>query len=224
MHADLYASIDLTPPANVDAPQSTATDPLGLDGVRVTYARNNEIFGEGEPAKSVYRVLKGVVRTYRILADGRRQISEFYLPGDVFGLEAGREHRTSAEAVGDCELLAMRRSRLAERAMNDNATAHKLWAVTLHHLRRSEEHMLVLGRKGACERLAWFLLDMAARIPAPNRLDLPMSRQDMGDYLGLTIETVSRSMTQLQDDGMIALPSSRQVMLRDKAALFDLAA
>ena len=84
--------------------------------------------------------------------------------------------------------------------------------------------MLVLGRKNACERLAWFLIDMSRRIPAPDMIELPMSRQDIADFLGLTIETVSRTMTQLQDDQVIALPSCRQVVLRDRAALQDLAA
>lgn len=232
MHAELAPVLSSSWPAaapsqalegaHLDRPG--AADPLGVEGVRMSHARNEEIFGESEPAGSVYRVLKGVVRTYRILADGRRQIAEFFLPGDVFGLESGLEHRTSAEAVSDCEILVLRRSKLAERAASDSPTAHKLWALTLNQLRRSEEHMLVLGRKSACERLAWFLLDMSVRIPAPDRVDLPMSRQDIADFLGLTIETVSRTMTQLQDEGVIALASSRQVVLRDKTALNDLAA
>ena len=199
-------------------------DALGVDGVRMSYGRNTEIFGEGEPAACVYRVLKGVVRTSRNLADGRRQVAEFFLPGDVFGLAEGDEHRVSAEAVSDCEVVSIRRSQLADRAMASSVTGHKLWSLTLHHLRRSEEHMLVLGRKNAGERLAWFLIDMSERIPAPDRVDLPMSRQDIADYLGLTIETVSRTMTQLQDDGLITLPSCRQVVLRDRRGLVDLAA
>jgi CRP/FNR family nitrogen fixation transcriptional regulator len=206
------------------AQSGMTSDALGVDGVRMSYDRNAEIFGEGEPAACVYRVLKGVVRTYRILSDGRRQVAEFFLPGDLFGLEACDDHRASAEAVIDCELVSIRRSQLADRAMADSPTGHKLWSLTLHHLRRSEEHMLVLGRKNACERLAWFLIDMSERIPAPDRVDLPMSRQDIADYLGLTIETVSRTMTQLQDDSMIALPSCRHVVLRDRQGLVDLAA
>jgi CRP/FNR family nitrogen fixation transcriptional regulator len=209
--------------ANTSTPGGVA-DPLGVEGVRMSVRRNEEIFGEGEPAISVYRVLKGVVRTYRILADGRRQIAEFFLAGDVFGLEESSDYRTSAEAVCDGEVLAIRKHQLTERGASNLSTAQKLWALTLHQLRRSEEHMLVLGRKNACERLGWFLMDMAERIPAPDRIDLPMSRQDIADYLGLTIETVSRTMTTLQDDQVISLISSRQVLLRDKHALLDLAA
>jgi CRP/FNR family nitrogen fixation transcriptional regulator len=212
------------PPAVAAAAICLTADPLGVEGLRKRYRRNEEVFGEGEAAISVYRVLKGVVRIFRILADGRRQIVEFFLPGDVFGLEAGDEHRASAEAVVDCEVVCIRRSQLMQRAMADGASGHKLWALSLHHLRRSQEHMLVLGRKTACERLGWFIMDMCARIPAPDKVDLPMSRQDIADYLGLTIETVSRTMTQLQDDRVIALPSSRQVVVRDRHALADLAA
>ena len=199
-------------------------DPLGLDGVKVSYAHNEEIFGEGEPANCVFRVMTGVVRSFRILADGRRQIAEFSLPGDVFGLQADDLHSFSAEAVTDCEVVALRRAPLLERAAADGAMAHKLWALTLHQLRRSEEHMLILGRKTACERLAWFLMDMSERIPAPDRLDLPMSRQDIADFLGLTIETVSRTMTQLQDEGLIALRGRRWVILSQREALLSLAA
>ncbi|MGH6958392.1 MAG: helix-turn-helix domain-containing protein, partial [Caulobacteraceae bacterium] len=94
----------------------------------------------------------------------------------------------------------------------------------LHHLDRAERHMLTLGRKSARERVAWFLMDMAERIPAPTTVELPMSRQDIADYLGLTIETVSRTMTQLQEDRLIALPSCRQVVLRERGALAELAA
>ncbi len=206
------------------AHRGSATDPLGVDGVKMAYARNEEIFGESEPANCVYRVMSGVVRTYRILADGRRQVAEFFLAGDIFGLEGGPDHHTSAEAVTDCEVVAIRRTHLADRAASDNVTAQKLWAMTLHYLHRSEEHMLVLGRKNAHERLAWFLIDMSERIPAPDEVYLPMSRQDIADFLGLTIETVSRTMTQLQDDGVIELPSCRRVVFKDRASLVDMAA
>lgn len=194
-------------------------DPLGLESVRMTYARGEEVYGEQEPADCVYRVVSGVVRTYKILSDGRRQIAEFYLPGDVFGLETGDDYALSAEAVCDTVVSAMRRKTLVSQSEGDCALSRKLWAVTLHDLRRSQAHMLLLGRKGALERLVWFLMDMAVRIPADTELTLPMSRQDIADYLGLTIETVSRTMTQLQDDGLIELHGCRRVVLRDREAL-----
>lgn len=208
----------------LDTAPAPTSDAFGVPGIRVTHGRNEEIFGEGEPSTCTYRVLKGVVRTIRFLADGRRQIVEFFLPGEVFGFEVGAEHRTSAEAVTDCELVAMRRGQLSARAANDNGVAQKMLATTLSHLRRTEEHMLILGRKTASERVAWFLIDMAKRIPAQNRVELPMSRQDIADFLGLTIETVSRTLTQLRDDGLIALPAFRHVVLRDREALAEIAA
>jgi CRP/FNR family nitrogen fixation transcriptional regulator len=194
-------------------------DPLGVEGVRMAYARGEEIYGEQEPADCVYRVLSGLVRTYKILSDGRRQIADFYLPGDVFGLETGETHELSAEAVGDTVVSTMRRRTLVKQADGDCELTRKLWAVTLHDLRRAQAHMLLLGRKGAMERLVWFLMDMAQRIPAERDLILPMSRQDMADYLGLTIETVSRTMTQLQDEQLIELHGCRRVVLRDRASL-----
>jgi CRP/FNR family nitrogen fixation transcriptional regulator len=197
----------------------TERDPLGVEGVRVDYCRGEEVFGEEESAECVYRVLSGVVRTYKILADGRRQISEFYLAGEVFGLETADQHVLCAEAVTDTQVFAMRRKSLTALAATDCAAARKLWGVTLHDLRRSQEHMLLLGRKSAHERLVWFLMDMAMRLPADREVTLPMSRQDIADYLGLTIETVSRTMTQLQEDGLIELHGCRHVALRDRVAL-----
>jgi CRP/FNR family nitrogen fixation transcriptional regulator len=199
-------------------------DPLGVQGVRMTYARGEEIYGEAEQVDFVYRVISGVVRTYKILSDGRRQIAEFYLPGDVFGLETGEDHTLSAEAVNDAVVFAMRRRNLLSLAETDCDLARKLWAVTLHDLRRSQAHMLLLGRKGALERLAWFLMDLAQRFPAQRDIILPMSRQDMADYLGLTIETVSRTMTEMQDQALIELSGCRHVILRDRSALEDLTA
>jgi CRP/FNR family nitrogen fixation transcriptional regulator len=199
-------------------------DPLGVHGVRMTYARGEEVYGEAEQVDFVYRVISGAVRTYKILSDGRRQIAEFYLPGDVFGLETGEDHTLSAEAVNDAVVFAMRRRSLLGLAETDCDLARKLWAVTLHDLGRSQAHMLLLGRKGALERLAWFLMDLARRFPAQRDIMLPMSRQDMADYLGLTIETVSRTMTEMQDQALIELSGRRHVILRDRCALEDLTA
>lgn len=188
-------------------------------GVQMTYARDEEIFGEGEPAGFVYRVLSGAVRTYRVLSDGRRQIGDFLLPGDMLGLEAGLDHRLSAESVGASVLMVVRRSSLATLAADDRAVAGQIWAMTVHNLQRAQDHMLLLGRQSACERVCAFLLDLAERLPDGPELELPMSRQDIADYLGLTIETVSRTFTQLQASGWIRLASLRRVVLSDRAAM-----
>ncbi|MGZ8363038.1 MAG: helix-turn-helix domain-containing protein [Caulobacteraceae bacterium] len=199
-------------------------DPLGVDGVRAVYARGKEIFAEEEDADYVYRVMSGAVRTCKILSDGRRQISDFYLPGDVFGIEPGEAHRLSAEAVCDAVVFKMKRKPLMMLSETDCSVSRKLFTLSLHNLTRSQDHMLLLGRKSASERLIWFLMDMARRIPADRIVHLPMSRQDIADYLGLTIETVSRAMTQLQDDGLIELRGCRDVVLRDRDSLEDIAA
>ena len=199
-------------------------DPLGVEGIRMTFSRNQEIFGEGEPADYIYRVVSGAVRTYTILNDGRRQISEFFLAGDVFGLDLGGEHTLSAEALDRTVVVAMKRRWLVTLAATDCEVAQKLWSLSLHDLRRSQEHMLLLGRKSALERVVCFLMDMAERIPADREVVLPMSRQDIADYLGLTIETVSRTMTQLQEDSLIELRGCRHVVLRDRGGLVDIIA
>ena len=191
-------------------------------GVQIRYAREEEIFGEGAPAIYVYKVLSGAVRTCRILRDGRRQIDEFHFAGGYFGIEAGPEHRTSAEAIADSTVLVARRLSSADLAGQDNDVARQLLKLTIEGLKRTQDHVVLLGRKSACERVASLLLDLSERAGSPCTLEVPMSRQDMADYLGLTIETVSRTLTQLQVDGMIYIPTSRRIVLRDRAALLDM--
>ena len=187
-------------------------------GAPMPFARNAEVYGEGEPAEYLYKGVSGAVRTYRVLADGRRQIGAFYLPGDIFGLEGGEEHTFSAEAVTNSKVLVVKRSALAALAQRDNEVARQLWTLTGRELHRVQEHIVLLI-KTAQERVAAFLLEMAERLPGSGRVELPMSRQDIADYLGLTIETVSRTFTQLESSAAIALPSSRCVVLRNRNAL-----
>ena len=192
---------------------------LEMMGASISFTRNEEIYGENEPAEFIYRVTRGTVRTYKLLNDGRRQIGAFYLPGDIFGLEAGDNHRLTAEAISDTTVLVIKRSALASHVAQNIDLARELWAVTARELEHVQDLMLVLGRKNALERVAGFLLEMAGRALRQNAIELPMSRQDIADYLGLTIETVSRTFTQLEGAATIALPSSRRVILRDRAAL-----
>ena len=191
---------------------------MQLMGAVMSYPRNVEIFGENEPADYLYKVISGSVRTYKILNDGRRQIGGFYLPGDVFGLEFADAHGLSAEAITDAEVLVIKCSALAALAERDATIGRELYALTAGELRRAQERILLLI-KSAQERVASFLLEMAARATPGNAIELPMSRQDIADYLGLTIETVSRTLTSLESAATIEVPSSRRIVLRNRVAL-----
>jgi CRP-like cAMP-binding protein len=202
-------------------PSRRSADSFDMIGAPMTYARNAEIYGEDEPAEYIYKVVSGTVRTSKILNDGRRQIGGFYLPGDLFGHEVGAEHSFSAEAITEAKVLVIKRSAIEALADHDTDVARQLWTMTGHELHRMQEHILLLI-KTAQERVAGFLLEMADRAKSAQEFDLPMSRQDIADYLGLTIETVSRTFTGLENSDAIALPSSRRVVLRNRAALIRL--
>jgi CRP/FNR family nitrogen fixation transcriptional regulator len=185
------------------------------------FARNTEIYGESEPADYFYKVVSGTVRTYKIFGDGRRQIDGFYFPGDMFGLESGETHQFSAETIENCVVLLVRRSALVALAQRDGDIARQLWSFTTSELRRVRAHTLLLI-KSAEERVACFLLEMARRLSSADAVQLPMSRQDIADYLGLTIETISRTLTHLEAKAAIALPTSRRILLRNRNALVRL--
>ena len=212
--ATAKSSIYARPPASAPLTEG----PLGLMGAPMRFARNNEIYGEHEPSEYLYQVISGAVRTYRMLDDGRRQISAFYLPGDIFGVEAGDMHLCSAEAICDSQILVAKRSAVMARAEHERSLARQLWMLTMRELQRVQEHSLALI-KSAEERMAGFLLEMAGRNSAGVAVELPMSRQDIADYLGLTIETVSRTFTQFVHSGTIALETSRRIQLRNRPAL-----
>jgi CRP/FNR family transcriptional regulator, nitrogen fixation regulation protein len=190
---------------------------MRLMGAVISYPRNTEIFGEDEPADYVYKVVRGGIRTYKILADGRRQIGAFYLRGDIFGLPFGDTHALSAEAMIDAEVLVVKRSTLNGLAGRDVSIAQELFALTSRQLQWMQRRIMLLA-KSAQERVATFLMEMAER-SSDNIVELPMSRLDIADYLGLTIETVSRTLTCLQSAALIDLPTSRRIVLRNRSAL-----
>ncbi|RWK65711.1 helix-turn-helix domain-containing protein [Mesorhizobium sp.] len=163
------------------------------------FPAGSEIYAQGEKAGAFYQVEFGAVRVYRLLADGRRQISAFHLAGETFGFEADTTHHINATGV--------RVFRFATGA----DISRQLLPLALKGLTRAQEHLLVLGRQNAIERVAAFLVDMAERQGGLRQVELPMSRMDIGDYLGLTIETVSRVFTRLKDKGVIRLPSLRSI-------------
>ena len=164
-------------------------------------------------------MLKGAAVSYRLLADGRRQVTGFHLPGDFVGLEAGVEHAITAEALSTVQASAIERTELAERAATDIGLARALWQITVRAFHRSEDHALILARQGATERVVAFLLDFAGRQGHPEFIDLPMTRQDIADHVGLTIHTVSRTLSQLQTEGLIEARSTRHVRLLQRARL-----
>ena len=210
------AKSSIEPPPTVGA--FAVDGPLRLIGASMRFTRNSEIYGEQEPAEYLYQIISGTVRTYRMLDNGRRQISAFYFPGDVFGIEAGDVHLSSADAICDAQILVAKRSALMARAEHEKSLARQLWMLTVRELQRVQEHSLALI-KSAEERVAGFLIEMAGRNAGGAAVELPMSRQDIADYLGLTIETVSRTFSQFAQSGTIALENSRRVQLCNRPAL-----
>jgi CRP/FNR family nitrogen fixation transcriptional regulator len=191
----------------------------GLVATEFSYRKDEEIYGEDEPAEYVYQVIQGAVRTYKLLSDGRRQIGAFHLPGDVFGLESSVAHRLAAEAIEDTTVRLVKRRSLEQAAATDVQVARSLWSMTAGDLRHAEDHMLLLGRKSAMERVANFLLEMDRRLAVAGMMALPMCRRDIGDYLGLTLETVSRALSQLQSQGVLGFSGARQIVLRNRQRL-----
>lgn len=185
-------------------------------GVKLSYAADEPVYVEGDQAYSVYAVISGAVRTIRYSLEGRRQIGAFYYPGDLFGLEPGEDHRFSAEALCPTEVAAIPRGAALP---DENA----LTQAALAELARAQDHLAMLGRRTACEKMASFLLETAVRARS-NDASLPMSRQDMADYLGLAMETVSRVLGQFQNDGLVAFPTCRDFRILKTPALERLAA
>ena len=195
------------------------TGHAGLVASEFSYKKDEEIYGEDEPSEYVYQVISGSVRSYKLLTDGRRQINAFYLPGDIFGLESGPVHRLTAEAVDNTTVRLVKRRNLEQAAGITVQVARSLWAMTAGELRHAEDHMLLLGRKNAIERVASFLLEMDRRLSRAGMVALPMSRRDIGDYLGLTLETVSRALSQLHSEGVLGFSGVRQIVLRNRQRL-----
>lgn len=191
----------------------------GLAAKEVSYDRDEEIYGEGEPGEYLYCVRRGAVRTFKLLRDGRRQIDAFHLPGEYFGLSASETHRLTAEAVVDSKVVIVKRRGLEARAAQEADIACAMWRLAADDLRNAQDHMLLLGRKNAIERVVAFLLDMDRRLTVAGVMALPMCRRDIGDYLGLTLETVSRSLSALAEKGALSFNGSRQIMLNNRARL-----
>lgn len=182
-----------------------------------------EIYAQEAPTEAFYKVVFGVVRGACLISDGRRQVAAFYFPGDMFGLEVGARHRQAAEALTRCEVQMVRRRALTT-SVAGAEIERMIWRVTSQQLERAQDRSMVLARRNAYEKVASFLVEIAERGSVP-WASLPMCRQDIADYLGLTIETVSRMLTQLQQDGLIRLDGTRRFqILRPQRLASSLAA
>lgn len=219
-----------TLPARRSAPPTACTGPdlshrqlledLFEDlGHAIVCERNAPIFDEEEAANSVYLVVSGTVRICKFMEDGRRQIGGFHFAGDIFGFEYGARHAFCAEAVSACRLLVVRRTALMDAAARDAELGSALWMLANRELHRMNEHMVLLGRASAADRVMAFLRSVGERLQSPSVVEIPMSRQDMADHLGLNIETVSRMITHLRGEGAIALEGTRRIRLKDAALM-----
>jgi CRP/FNR family transcriptional regulator, nitrogen fixation regulation protein len=206
-------------PASLDGNELASLDRMGSV---VTVGRDQTIFSEGDAARYFYKVVTGAVRSCRLLADGRRHICEFLLPGDFVALDADDFHQFSAEAVTETTLKRHSRSSLNQLASVDPRLTKGLRSLVCLRLLAAQQHLLLLGRKNAIERIASFLLEISERNGDADHISLPMTRRDIADHLGLTTETVSRTFSHLRAQGVIALEGVANVLLMDSTALEEL--
>ena len=188
-------------------------------GTRRNFARDEEIYGEGERGDCWYKVIAGTVRITKLLADGRRHIAEFCFSVECFGLDEPRNHEFSAEAVTDVILMRYPRRATARLLDETPHLAHRLCDMALRDLAQAQARMLRLGRMTASERVASFLLELRERREAARMIEVPMSRSDIADYLGLTVETVCRVLSAFKRSGAIAMADPHTIELRDRSAL-----
>jgi len=195
---------------------------LSLSGRSREFARGHEIFRDGADAEFFFMVQSGVVRTCKFLRDGRRQVGSFHAAGDVFGLEVGVKHTASAVAVCDCAVVSYRRASLESSAQHNGELTLQLLSHTMRNLERTQRHSTLLACGTAMERVASFLVDCSEQSPNAEFVTLEMTREDIADYLGLTIETISRSLLELERAGLIDRPTARRVRLVDPVRLRQL--
>jgi CRP-like cAMP-binding protein len=212
-------------PAIASAISVRRAEPKPPEALPRLFRAKEMVFLEGEPAKFVYRVVDGAVRLLRTTPDGRRQVIGFACPGDWLALGTGSTYAHTAEALVDCRLKPMSRSDVDRRMREDRGFVQEMMDVSAETLRQAEELLILLGQRSALEKVASFILSFGRRMSEDlAEIRLPMDRTDIADYLGLTIETVSRKFTQLKTIGVIALPSPSCVHVRNEDILEAIAA
>jgi len=203
---------------------SGAIDRTKPAGPLLKISRGTTIYEHERPAHFCYKVIEGAVRLLRLLPDGRRQILEVCLPQETFGLENGDRYSAAAEAIGDVVLLRCPRDCIAELQDDRPETRQKMLSMLSRGLCAAQDHVAMLGHQSAKERVACYLLRLAEEHEdRPRTVQLPMGRQDMADYLGLTIETTCRSLSDLKTKRIISTPDRHRIVIHDFAALESVA-
>ena len=206
------------------APARDALDLLEQFGTTVSVQRDREVLAQGDQATWCYRVVSGCVRMVKLMEDGRRQVGEFLMAGDLLGFDALDTYDFAAEAVTDVVVRRYPRRAVDSLAESNLALARRLRDAASTSLRVAHARLVLLGRKTASEKIASFLVEMAERLPQARAgvLDLPMSRTDMADHLGLTIETVCRVLAHLRREATITIERA-SITIRDRLALQEMA-
>lgn len=184
------------------------------------------LFHEGDPATRVFTLTRGALKLYKLLPDGRRQVTGFMFPGDFLGISVDDEHAFTAEAMADSQLCWFPRNRFGEFVEAHGDLERELYRIAAHELAAAQAQMVLLGRKTAVERLASFFLGLLERAEKSagetvRMIELPMSRLDIADYLGLTKETVSRVLALLKSKRIIRLDALDRVEVIDRGGLAD---
>lgn len=209
--------------ASLDAAELAA---LGKMGRRQKVRAGQTLLWEGDGTPVVANVLEGVLKLVVSTADGREQIVGIVFPSDFIGRPFGKESPYSVTAMTDAEVCIFNRNNFDDFASSHPDLQQKLLRRTLDELDRARHWMMLLGRKSASEKVASFLLEMSERLSgqgcqsgARNGFELPFGRQQIADILGLTIETTSRQLTKMRVDGVVDLPSRREIVINDRAAM-----
>lgn len=194
----------------------------------IALAPGQPLFHEGDEATRVFTLTRGSLKLYKLLADGRRQVTGFMFPGDFLGISIDDEHAFTAESLDESQLCWFPRTRFDGFVDDHGAMERELYRLAAHELAAAQQQMVLLGRKTAAERLASFFLMLAEKLgkstPAPVRfVDLSMSRSDIADYLGLTKETVSRVLSMLKRGRLIRLEALDRVEILDREGLREIA-
>ena len=189
-------------------------------GIEKLLSRKQVIFCNGQSASHIYKIEFGCICTYVKRSDGSRLIIGFYFPGDYFGLELRKNHLVSAEPITPSLVLVIRRRALAALAANDLAVARHMLAITNAELQRAQNHSLLLRNSASAhKRVANFLFEIKKRNQRKKDVDVLMSRQDIADHLNVTIETVSRALTRLENKSAISFRTHRRIVLRFRKPL-----